>query len=39
MAKYRISQEELGSWSETSVYYVEAGRYGRAPCGSPPHSR
>ena len=24
MAKYRISQEELGSWSETSVYYVEA---------------
>jgi len=24
MAKYKISQEELGSWSETSVYYVEA---------------
>lgn len=24
MPKYKISQEELGSWSETSVYYVEA---------------
>ena len=24
MAKYIISQEELGGWSETSVYYVEA---------------
>jgi hypothetical protein len=24
MAKYKISQEELGSWSETSVYCVEA---------------
>ena len=24
MAKYKISQEELGSWSEISVYYVEA---------------
>ena len=24
MAKYKISQEELGGWSETFVYYVEA---------------
>lgn len=24
MPKYKISQEELGSWSEISVYYVEA---------------
>lgn len=24
MPKYKITQEEIGGWSETSVYYVEA---------------